>query len=328
MRTTSQQSGSARRRARIAVPLAAFAVAAAFATSAVTTAAPSAPDYADPTTEVASSDTAAAAEGTAAEGTAAEGTAVEGSSAALPLGGSSAGVAESVVGPILVDGDGMTLYAFFNDAEGESTCVDDCAEAWPPALMEGDPDVGDLDASLFTTVEHPDGAMLKVGDWPLYRFAGDAAPGDINGKGVGDVWFVVTPNGNAISLVSSAETSLGSVLVDAQGMTLYAFSNDADGESTCVDDCAATWPPVLVAAGAEDGSVPASTGETAAAELIVGDLDATLFATVEHPTGSMLKVGDWPLYRFSGDAAPGDVNGQGVGDVWWAVAPDGTLIQS
>ena len=41
----------------------------------------------------------------------------------------------------------------------------------------------------------------------------------------------------------------------------------------------------------------------------------------------MLKIGDWPLYTFAGDAAPGDVNGQGVGEVWYAVAPDGTLVE-
>lgn len=41
----------------------------------------------------------------------------------------------------------------------------------------------------------------------------------------------------------------------------------------------------------------------------------------------MLKVGDWPLYTFAHDAAPGDVNGQEVGDVWYAVGPDGTPIE-
>jgi hypothetical protein len=38
----------------------------------------------------------------------------------------------------------------------------------------------------------------------------------------------------------------------------------------------------------------------------------------------MLKVGDWPLYYFANDAAPGDLNGQGANEVWWLVATDGT----
>ena len=46
------------------------------------------------------------------------------------------------------------------------------------------------------------------------------------------------------------------------------------------------------------------------------------------PDGTMSKAGDWPLYRFAGDQAPGDVNGQGSGGVWFAMAPDGTLIEA
>ena len=41
-----------------------------------------------------------------------------------------------------------------------------------------------------------------------------------------------------------------------------------------------------------------------------------------------MKAGTWPLYRFAGDAAPGDVNGQGSGEVWFVAAPDGSLIQA
>ena len=93
-------------------------------------------------------------------------------------------------------------------------------------------------------------------------------------------------------------------------MTLYAFLNDTDGESTCTGDCLANWPAAVI--GEHDVSI----------------LDPGLWSTVENPeAGAMLKVGDWPLYTFAGDEAPGDVNGQGVGDVWYAVAPDGTLIE-
>ena len=105
----------------------------------------------------------------------------------------------------------------------------------------------------------------------------------------------------------------GPILVDGQCRALYAFTQDADGESTCVDDCAVNWPPLFVT----DGAVPP----------LADELDPSLFSVVEHPEGSMLKVGDWPLYYFAGDAAPGDTNGQAVGDVWWLVSPDGTLIE-
>ena len=79
------------------------------------------------------------------------------------------------------------------------------------------------------------------------------------------------------------------------------------------DDCAANWPPLLT----PDASVPA----------LADELDPTLFVIVEHPEGSQLKVGDWPLYYFAGDAAPGETNGQGVGGFWWLVGADGTLLE-
>jgi predicted lipoprotein with Yx(FWY)xxD motif len=108
--------------------------------------------------------------------------------------------AESSLGAMLVDAGGLTLYAFTEDTAGEPTCLDACADAWPPALVEGEPTVEGVDASLVTTVEHPaGGTQLVVDGHPLYTFSGDAAPGDVNGHGSGDVWFVVAPDGTLLS---------------------------------------------------------------------------------------------------------------------------------
>lgn len=111
--------------------------------------------------------------------------------------------------------------------------------------------------------------------------------------------------------VQVGETSLGDVLVDAEGRTLYAFTQDSDGAPTCTADCAATWPPALVEA-----------------EPVVGEgVDPAVISTVEGAEGGTQIVADgWPLYTFSGDAAAGDVNGQEVGGVWFAVSPDGSLM--
>ncbi len=126
-------------------------------------------------------------------------------SAAPPASAPAAGdtlvaVGDSDLGQILVDGEGKTLYLFTPDTEGESTCYDDCATAWPPLLAEGEITVGEgLDDSSFSTVARTDGTMqVKVGDWPLYYFAGDAAAGDTNGQGLGEKWYVVSPAGEAI----------------------------------------------------------------------------------------------------------------------------------
>jgi predicted lipoprotein with Yx(FWY)xxD motif len=109
-------------------------------------------------------------------------------------------VAESDFGPILVDAEGRTLYMFKPDEAGTPTCYEDCEAAWPPLTVTGDITVGEgLDAATFTTVERTDGAMqVKAGTWPLYYFANDAAPGDVNGQGQGDVWYVVSPTGEPI----------------------------------------------------------------------------------------------------------------------------------
>jgi len=109
-------------------------------------------------------------------------------------------VAESDFGPILVDSEGKTLYMFKPDTAGESTCYDDCEANWPPLVVTGDVTVGEgLDAATFTTVARTDGStQVKAGAWPLYYFAADAAAGDVNGQGQGDVWYVVSPTGEPI----------------------------------------------------------------------------------------------------------------------------------
>jgi predicted lipoprotein with Yx(FWY)xxD motif len=128
---------------------------------------------------------------------------------------------ESDLGTILVDPEGFTLYIFTpdQDAEGTSTCNDDCAAAWPP--VPADTPIGaDLDDSLFSTITRDDGSeQLAINGMPLYLFANDAAPGDTNGQGANDIWFVVDPTGNMIE--ASAD--------------LQPVSDDGDDDSTDYD---------------------------------------------------------------------------------------------
>jgi predicted lipoprotein with Yx(FWY)xxD motif len=109
--------------------------------------------------------------------------------------------------------------------------------------------------------------------------------------------------------VDTADTDLGTVLVDGDGATLYLFDSDPEDGSSCTDACAETWPPL------------AGPAEAA------GDVDAGLLGTIERPDGSTQVTYDGrPLYHYAADEGPGDVNGQGVGDVWWVVGPDGAAI--
>jgi predicted lipoprotein with Yx(FWY)xxD motif len=112
--------------------------------------------------------------------------------------------------------------------------------------------------------------------------------------------------------VKTAQTPLGTILVDAQGRTLYGFANDTSGTSTCDGGCASVWPAVTVKGSPKPGA----------------GLDAALFSTVARSDGShQLKAGKWPVYLFTGDSKPGDVNGQGS-EGFFVIAPDGSLIKS
>ncbi|GAB4003580.1 hypothetical protein GCM10029992_45870 [Glycomyces albus] len=107
---------------------------------------------------------------------------------------------ETSLGEVLVDGEGMTLYLFTDDTDGTSTCYDECAANWPPLLVEGTADVdGGADEALLGTTERDDGStQVTYNDWPLYYWAADAAPGDVDGQGVGGVWYVLDAAGDAV----------------------------------------------------------------------------------------------------------------------------------
>lgn len=109
-------------------------------------------------------------------------------------------VVDSDLGSILADADGKTLYLFEADTDGASTCYDDCAATWP-ALVGEAPTGGDgVDASLLGTTQRDDGSMqVTYAGHPLYYYAPDDAAGDVTGQGVNDVWFVVGPDGAAVT---------------------------------------------------------------------------------------------------------------------------------
>lgn len=110
-------------------------------------------------------------------------------------------VSSTSLGDVLVDRAGKTLYMFDNDTQGApSTCYDQCASAWPPLLTEGPPSAGaGADDGELGTVERTDGTTQVTYDgWPLYYWAQDAKPGDVNGEGVNDVWWVLDAGGTPI----------------------------------------------------------------------------------------------------------------------------------
>lgn len=104
-------------------------------------------------------------------------------------------------GTILVDADGMVLYMFDVDTQGAgaSECYDDCETNWPPLVVDSEPTGDGSVTAELTTFERDDGSMQVAADgWPLYYFAGDEEPGDANGQGLNDVWWVLRPDGTVV----------------------------------------------------------------------------------------------------------------------------------
>ncbi|MGH8926341.1 MAG: COG4315 family predicted lipoprotein, partial [Acidimicrobiia bacterium] len=106
-----------------------------------------------------------------------------------------------------------------------------------------------------------------------------------------------------------ASTDLGEIITDPEGRTLYLFMPDEQGDPTCYDTCAGNWPALTAEVSAGAG------------------LDAALMGTATRTNGGVqVTYNGWPLYYFAGDSAPGDINGQGVGEIWWVVGADGEAI--
>ncbi|HEX4687955.1 MAG TPA: hypothetical protein VH228_14340 [Nocardioides sp.] len=115
--------------------------------------------------------------------------------------------------------------------------------------------------------------------------------------------------GGTAAGLSVAQTSLGKVLVDGNGMTLYTLSADGPDKSTCDSQCLQFWPADSPGGA---GKVSVTTGRTTTP-------DGTAIAT----------VAGHPVYTFSQDQQPGDVNGEGVnefGGTWYAVSPTGQPV--
>jgi predicted lipoprotein with Yx(FWY)xxD motif len=115
--------------------------------------------------------------------------------------------------------------------------------------------------------------------------------------------------------VCAQPTSLGTILVDGTGRTVYDFANDKNSASTCTDAaCTANWP-FVPAPAALPASLPGVTG--------------ALGSTTRPDGASQLTVAGHPVYTFAGDSAPGQTNGQGQtlnGGLWTVVSSAGAPI--
>ncbi|WP_133915674.1 SCO0930 family lipoprotein [Streptomyces sp. NBC_00582] len=227
------------------------------------------------------------------------------------------------LGNILTDSKGMTLYRFDADTAEppKSNCDGDCATTWPPVSAD-DVSAGDgIDKSLLGEVTRSDGTkQLTVDGWPAYYYAKDANPGDTTGQGVGNKWFALAPDGKKAKAESASaglsvrnDAKLGKIVVDKNGMTVYRFLKDKAWPkpvSNCNDACRDKWPIVD----------PVDFADTK------GIQEKGYMNFTRSDGDNQQTINCFPIYTFSGDKSPGDINGQGVGGTWYAVAPNGDLV--
>ncbi len=122
-----------------------------------------------------------------------------------------------------------------------------------------------------------------------------------------------TPPATGAAVLSTRQTSLGTIVVNSAGMTVYVFDNDKAGAGTsaCTGPCAALWPAVTTTA----------TGTPA-----VMDVTGTVGTFMRSDGTRQVTLNGLPLYTYVPDTNPGDVKGQGFTGIWWVVGPDGAKI--
>ena len=132
------------------------------------------------------------------------------------------------------------------------------------------------------------------------------------GESGGEPAAETTGSGGSGTIAGAEVSGLGTVLVDAEGMTLYEFTEDKGTTSNCYGECEAAWPP-LTASGkptAGEGAMSADLGTTKRK-------DGTLQVTYKGH----------PLYTFSGDSAAGEANGSELDGTWFVLNEAGSAVK-
>ncbi len=140
--------------------------------------------------------------------------------------------------------------------------------------------------------------------------AAGSTPTTSSGSSCGRYCTSSTPTapatGSGLVIKTASATISGksvTILTNAQGMTLYYSTSDS-GSSVCSGGCASAWPPILAAGSATPTSATSLPGQ---------------LSVSTNANGKQVEYNGHPLYTYSGDSAPGQTKGQGVGGIWFAV---------
>jgi predicted lipoprotein with Yx(FWY)xxD motif len=220
-------------------------------------------------------------------------------------------------GTILANSHGLTLYYYSADKRGSgaSACTGGCATAWPPLAAPVKAPAGvRLPGPLGMITRSGGVRQVTINGFPIYLYAGDKAPGQYTGNGVQGSWHVIKihavtnastgATGRAKAL-KVTRTPAGMVLASSHGLTLYYYSDDKphSGKSACTGVCATAWPPLAALVKAPAGArLPGRLG------------------VITRPNGvKQVTLNGYPLYFYTGDKAPGQAKGNGVGGSWHVI---------
>jgi predicted lipoprotein with Yx(FWY)xxD motif len=104
------------------------------------------------------------------------------------------------------------------------------------------------------------------------------------------------------------------ILVSPRGLTLYHMTAEKGKKIVCTGQCAQFWPPLLIKRGVKPSAGPG--------------LDPKKLGTIRRPNGRFqVTYAGFPLYTFASDKRAGDVRGQGVEKIWFAISPSGKLVK-
>lgn len=120
------------------------------------------------------------------------------------------------------------------------------------------------------------------------------------------------PASTSAAVLSVGQSTAGQIVVAGQGLSVYYFTKNTkdSGNSACTGACLTSWPPVT------------STTATPTVNGVTGKV-----GTIPSANGKMqVTINGMPIYYYSKDQAAGDITGQGVGGVWYLVAPSGEMI--
>lgn len=116
-----------------------------------------------------------------------------------------------------------------------------------------------------------------------------------------------TSGSGSASVIKTASATVSgkamTILTNAQGMTLYYRTSDTT-TSVCSGGCAQAWPPVLFSGSGNPGSSASLSGS---------------LTVSANANGRQVEYNGHPLYTYTGDTAPGQMNGQGFMGIWFVV---------